>query len=221
MATRALAHAARVAIQEGQSHTAITWLETAGNYLQQEVDSHESAYDLLLIGRLYEQLSEANAVLKPKAFAAFQDARSMAERLRDQRALAYAWGYLGHLYEQDQRYEEALVLTRRAIVVAQHVDVPESLYQWEWQRGRLLLALGQETIAMAAYARALETVQAIRTTLRRGQSSANASFRDVLGPLYFQYVDLLLQKAAALDVSKAAYAYPAVCALSAASAHDH
>jgi CHAT domain-containing protein len=209
MAARALAHAARVAIQEQQIQTATTWLGEAMHHLQQESASHETAYDFLLIGRLYQQLADADATLILKALAAFQNALNMAEELQDQRALAYAWGYLGHLYEREGRDQDALVLTRRAILAAQQVHAPESLYQWEWQSGRLLRALGQEDVAMAAYARALETVQSIQATLRQGQSGFHAPFRQVIGPLYLQYVDLLLQKAAALEGAEAGPTYPA------------
>ena len=212
MAARALAHAARVAIQEQQSQTAMTWLGEAMHALQQETDSHETAYDFLLIGRLYQQLADADMTLLLKALAAFQKALNIAEALRDQRVLAYAWGYLGHLYEKDGRHQDALALTRRAVTAAQQIDAPESLYQWEWQTGRLLRVLGQEDEAIAAYARALETVQSIQATLRQGQSGFQTSFRQVIGPLYFQYADLLLQKATALEATATGLASPAYAA---------
>jgi CHAT domain-containing protein len=201
MAARALAHAARVAIQEQQSQTALAWLGEAMDTLQQVPASHETAYDLLLIGRLYQQLADADATLLLKALAAFQHALNMAQELQDQRALAYAWGYLGHLYEKEGRNQDALVLTRRAVTAAQQVQAPESLYQWEWQIGRLLHALGRADAAIATYARALKTVQSIQATLQQGHSGLHASFRQVIGPLYFQYVDLLLQKATALEAT--------------------
>lgn len=201
MAARALAHAARVAVQEKQQQTALSWLGEAMKALEQESPHHETAYDLLLIGRLYEQLADADATLILKAHSAFQNALNIAENLQDQRALAYAWGYLGHLYEQEGRHQDALVLTRRAVNAAQQVYAPESLYLWEWQSGRLLRALGQEDAAVAAYRRALETVQSIQATLRQGQDGFHEPFRQVLGPLYLQYVDLLLQKATVLEAT--------------------
>ncbi len=209
MAARALAHAARVAAQAQQPDTAATWLDDARRYLKREAASHETVYDLLLIGRLYQQLATANRELMPKAFSAFQDAQILAHDLQDQRALAYAWGYLGHLYEVEHRYADALVLTRRAVLAAQQTSTPESLYQWEWQTGRLLRTLGRDTEAMATYARALETVQSIQSMLRQGHSGPNASFRHVIGPLYFQYVDLLLQKAKTLETPEMRMVYPA------------
>lgn len=142
MAARALAHAARVAAQAQQPDTAATWLDDARRYLKREAASHETVYDLLLIGRLYQQLATANRELMPKAFSAFQDAQILAHDLQDQRALAYAWGYLGHLYEVEHRYADALVLTRRAVLAAQQTSTPESLYQWEWQTAGYCERLG-------------------------------------------------------------------------------
>ena len=75
------------------------------------------------------------------------------ERLDDRRTLAYAWGYLGQLYEARQRYADASNLTRRALFVAQQAAA-ESLYLWEWQLGRLLRTQGDLDGALASYQRA-------------------------------------------------------------------
>jgi CHAT domain-containing protein len=131
----------------------------------------------------------------------------MAQRLHDPRALAYAWGYLGRLYEEARQYPEALELTRRAVMAVRHVSMPESLYLWEWQTGRLLRALGDLPAALAAYGRAIDTVQAVRSVLLRG-SSIGDTFRMVVGPLYFELVDLLLQRAAALEQHAQEAVYP-------------
>ena len=113
--------------------------------------------------------------------------------------MSYAWGYLGRLYEEERRYEEALQLTRRATLAAQQVYIPESLYLWQWQTGRLLRALGDIPAAIAAYERAIETVQSMRPELLRGYAGTYAPFRASLGPLYFELTDLLLRQAAALE----------------------
>ena len=85
-------------------------------------------YDLLQLGRAYHRLAQATPGLTLKADAVLQQAAELAQALPDQRALPYAWGYRGRLYEAAQRYDEALTLTRRAVWAAQQVDAPESLY---------------------------------------------------------------------------------------------
>ena len=42
----------------------------------------------------------------------------------DRRTSSYAWGYLGKLYEDERRYQEALQLTRRATFAAQQINAP-------------------------------------------------------------------------------------------------
>jgi CHAT domain-containing protein len=208
MAARAFAHAALAAESAGQAQVAMTLIEETQEYLQQAEPSHSAAYDYLLVGRLYHRLVAADAASRLRAAAAFRAAAEMAHTLNDPRALSYAWGYLGHLYEEEQRYPEALELTRRAVLAAQQVHMPESLYLWQWQTGRLLRALGHLQPAIAAYSRAVDTVQTLRTAPLRGYGSAFASFRTAVGPLYFELADLFLRRAAALEAREQEAAYP-------------
>ena len=127
MRARALAHAARAATYTAQSHTARTLLDDALTHLRQAEASHETAYDLLFIGRVYHRLAVTDPTLVLRAATVFQEAATLAQTLQDPRALSYAWGYLGRLYEEERRYPEALDLTRRAVLAAQQVHVPEAL----------------------------------------------------------------------------------------------
>lgn len=198
-AARALAHAALAAEQEKQYQTAKALLDEAMAHLRQLEASHDKAYDLVLIGRGYHRLADTSPVLVLRAAEVFSEAAGLAQSLEDPRALSYAWGYLGRLYEEERRHEEALQLTRRATLAAQQVYIPESLYLWQWQTGRLLRALGDIPAASAAYERATETVQSMRPELLRGYAGTYAPFRASLGPLYFELTDLLLRQAAALE----------------------
>src|SRR5262249_58862704 len=69
---------------------------------------------------------------------------------------------------------------------------------WEWQTGRLLTKLGTIDEAIGAYRRAVRTLQSIRPELSSSYGSPQTSFRETLGPLYFELVDLLLQRASSL-----------------------
>ena len=122
-------------------------LDKAADQSQHLEPSHDTAYGLITIGLTYRtlrsHLPDAQGALLQRAFNALNEAARVAETLNDQRAASYAWGYLGALYEDERRYQDALQLTRRAIFAAQQVNAPESLYRWQWQTGRLLKALGQ------------------------------------------------------------------------------
>ena len=203
---RALIHAAIAAQREEQVQTAITLLESALIHLNRVPNSYDKASEWLLIGRAYHRLSSAKPTLILSAADAYRKAADIAQTLTDQRTLSYARGYLGRLYEEEARYPEALALTRRAVMAAQ--QVPESLYRWQWQTGRLLQAIGQAQPALDAYERAIETVQSIRTALLRRQRREHLSFRQTLGPLYFEYANLLLRKAEALPEEEQAEVYP-------------
>jgi tetratricopeptide (TPR) repeat protein len=82
----------------------------------------------------------------------------VAESLGDRRTASYARGYLGTLYEDERRHDEALVLTREAIFAAQQASAPESLYRWQWQAARLHRKMGNVDEALAAYRGAVHTV---------------------------------------------------------------
>jgi len=75
--------------------------------------------------------------------------------------------------------------------------MPEALYRWEWQSGRLLKAQGKADEAIAAYRRAVQTLQPIRhdITLGYGNAVAHPSFRDAQGPMFFELADLLFAQA--------------------------
>ncbi len=130
-----------------------------------------------------------------QAAEAYWNAIQIATKVGDSRNESYGWGYLGHLYESQHRTDEALDLTRRAILAAQEVNAPESLYRWHWQTARLLRSKGQINDAIAAYQRAIETLQPIRSEFLVGGQNRRFSFRETTGNLFFELSDLLLQRA--------------------------
>ena len=207
LAARALTNAAMVSRQRGQYAESRALLDEALNQTRALEPSHDKAYGLLNIGLAYDELRaslpSSHDVLLLRAAEIFNDVAALAESLDDARATSYAWGYLGKLYEEERRYAEALQLTRRAVFAAQRVHAPEALYRWQWQTARLLRALGEVDTAIAAYRRAVDTLQSMRPELALGYGPA-PSFRTTLGPLYFELVDLLLQRSAS-ETARAQY----------------
>jgi CHAT domain-containing protein len=154
--------------------------------------------------RLY--LSAEAPALEHQAAEVFMDAAAVAQTLHNAQAASYAWGHLGHLYEEAQRYPEALHLTQQAVFAAQQVQAPDALYRWQWQSGRLLQALHRREAAISAYQHAVETVQSLRDALPCAYGKRQSPFRTAFGPLFFGFVDLLLQRAAAAPESPQARA---------------
>ncbi len=197
LAARALTNAATTLHRTGRPADAEASLDVAVRALRSAGASHEIGLTLVSAALAYQALRasrpEARDSLSLKAAAALREAA--AASAGDRRTASYAWGYLGALYEEEHRYNEALELTRRATFAAQQVTAPESLYRWQWQSGRVLKKLGSTQAALAAYRRAVTTLQSIRPELIR-DGAVQGSFRETLGPLYLELVDLLLQQAA-------------------------
>jgi CHAT domain-containing protein len=199
-AVRALTNSAREAIQHEKYDEARAQLSMASELVPRLEPSRDKAYSLLSLGLAYNDLRphlpEDHDRLLRQAAEAFNEATRVAQTTGDVRAGSYAWGYLGSLYEQQQRYEEALELTRRAVLAAQQRYAPESLYRWQWQTGRLLKALGHLDEAIEAYKRAVDTLQSFRQEITLGDGRGRLSVHEALGPVYYGLVDLLLQRAA-------------------------
>lgn len=124
-----------------------------------------------------------------------QEAKQAANQLKLPRLQAYANGYLGRLAELTADTEAALSLTRQAIFFAQQVNALEILYRWQWQAARLFRQQGDIESALAAYREAVNHLEPVRQALTIGYRGAFQSFRDTVGPLYFELADLLLQQA--------------------------
>ncbi len=173
---------------------------------------HEKAFLLMGCGQLLQQIfvaaPEHKNALRAQAFRLHQDAARVAEQTGDQRALAYALGYQGALYEFEKRDADALQLTRRAVFAAQQARSPDALYRWQWQSARLLAKLHEPESAIESYRRTVATLQTIRTdvSIRQGNRHAHSSFREAVGGIYFELADLLLQRADALTDGEAVQA---------------
>jgi len=154
--------------------------------------SHEKAFLFIRAGETDRQIKQSQ-----RAQESFRHALEVAEAVGDHRAASYALGYSGEIYEQEKQFDRALSLTRQAIFEAQQAQIPDALYRWEWQSARLLRAQGEVEPAIAAYRRAIQTLQPIRhdISLGYGNATTNASFREAVGPLFFEMADLLLQQA--------------------------
>jgi len=129
-----------------------------------------------------------------QSFDLLDAADVLARTSGDIRAESYAAGYLGQIYAEQQRFDEAIELTERATRAAQKVNARESEYLWHWQSGRIYKQQNNLDAAIAAYRLAVETIQSIRNKL-----STRSAFKDVLGPVFLELTDLLLQRPSGLS----------------------
>jgi CHAT domain-containing protein len=200
---RARINGARAALRLDRSRDAQTWLDQAYDRIKALSPTYDKAFALINLGltdqELRPTLPEQSEPLLLRAAALLREAATVAEGLGNARLLSYAVGHLGHLYETEHRYEEALSLTRRAVFAAQSAEAPESLYRWQWQTGRLLAALGKLDEAIAAYRSAIHILQPIRPEVALAAQVPGSTAPESVRPLYFEYADLLLHRAARMD----------------------
>ena len=175
--------------------------------LKQSEDSYEKANLLTTAGRTYHTLLihypslEQNLITE--TYNAYQSAIKVAEDLNNSKFLSYAYGYLSELYEFKNLETEALHLARKAAFHAQTVNLPEALYQWQWQVADLLKKSGRLEEAIRAYTNAVETLETIRHDLSNslGNRSDHSSFFRSSNALYFELADLLLLYAEKIESS--------------------
>lgn len=111
LASRAAVNAARAVLSLEQYPLAKARLDLAWSHVQQLPASHDTAYSLISLGEaantLRSHLKAADEDLLQRAAEAFTASGQMADAQGNDRASSYAWGYLGQLYESEQRYDEA------------------------------------------------------------------------------------------------------------------
>jgi len=201
LAAQALCNAAATAVRGAMFDQADGLNAEALKAIEELEASHDKAVLLITAAQTDRNIQTVDAKssrrLSLRARQSFLTALEVAEAIGDRRAASYALGYLGKLYEQDRQPDPALSLTRRAAFAAQEAQMPEALYRWEWQAGRLLKAQGNVDEAVAAYRRAVQTLQPIRhdIAIAYGNAIAHPSFRDAQGPLFLELADLLLAQA--------------------------
>jgi CHAT domain-containing protein len=200
LAARAYANAARAGILGGLPPAEVRRsLERASALAVALPASHDQTYLLVAIGRSFGRLAATpgpdSARDLERAHALLVRAEQEAGRLGDVRARSYAAGELGALYEQQGRLDEALALSRRALFDAQQAAAPESVYRWHWQIGRILKAKGDTTGAIASYRQSVAVLQSVRFAMSHGYATGEGSFRETVGPVFFELVDLMLQTA--------------------------
>jgi CHAT domain-containing protein/Tfp pilus assembly protein PilF len=201
LAAKGAVNIARVQVESNRQDEALEQLDRAAGQVRSLPPSHEKAYTLISIGRLYSRLSDsagtANKALQKHAYDALIEAAAIAESLDDDRAMSYAYGYLGALYEGAGRREDATRYTHMALHQLQETPTPEIRYRWQWQEGRLLRAAGDIDAAIRAHQRAVDDLQTIRPVLAAGYMGRHGEFRNEAGRLYLDLADLLLQRATA------------------------
>ncbi|WP_286820197.1 CHAT domain-containing protein [Desulfobacter sp. UBA2225] len=195
---KTLINAARAAVQWRNPREMETYLELALTQVRKLENSYDKAHGLVALGQMAREIASeftrSSGRWRQLAYQALTEAANIAEILGNPHVESYALGYLGQLYENENRNDEALYLTRRAIFAAQQANAREIIYQWQWQTGRLLRAKGDIDGAIAAYQHAVTNLQTVRQDLSTTCQSGDITFRKKVGQIFLELADLLFKR---------------------------
>jgi CHAT domain-containing protein len=199
LAITARVNSARAYTEQGKFLEAKALLDDSLEKIDGTRDTGNKVFDLIAIGRLYTRIYVFSVLNDTKllnnSYAALTRAVETAEKLNNRKASSYAMGYLGSFYEQARRYDDALLLTHQAILAAQEANAIESQYRWYWQKGHILRKQGNIDESVNAYRHALKNFAVIRQDISADCTKrARLSFRETVGPVYFELADILLER---------------------------
>lgn len=200
LAASAQINAARLALQRNDAATAEQNLSQAIDRLQQSSPSYAQAMALLSAGSvvLDRQGEPGSRAVLPRELAdrAFHAASDAGNALHDPALVSLARGSLGKLAAQTGQSGEASRLTDEAVFAAQEASAPELSFRWDWQQARLARQAGDNAVALADYRRAAAALEVERQDIPVEYRNGQSSYRVTFGPLYREFADLLLQRAA-------------------------
>lgn len=132
------------------------------------------------------------------AYQSLDQARQLLAKAPKSRLHVETLDALAQLYEDQDRKNDALVLTQQAATYAQTLapgTVSDLLINIEGRLGRLYRAIGNDELALAAYQRAVYQIETLRQDIPVEYEDGRSSFRYTLEPVYLGFADLLLQEA--------------------------
>jgi CHAT domain-containing protein len=198
LATLAAASEGRAALEAGALDAVEPALERAVAGLDAFPDGATRARLLIHVARTWigvADRSPARSGSLRRAARLLDRAARTAREAGDGRDESFALGYLGGLYERRGRGNEALELTRRALLAGLEADAPDALYRWHWQAGRIHRANGRADQALDAYRQASRTLVELRQQVALAGAGPDDPLGAGTGDLYLELVDLLLTRA--------------------------
>ena len=196
LASQAEANAATVAERAGAEGAARASAVSALRRLDSLPPSRARLSTQIRVGSTLVRLARAPGEAAPADAAAAHRALTAAAReahaAADQRSASFAEGALGALYEDSGRTDDALEMTRRALLSAEASGAPDSLYLWHWQLGRLHHRAGNDELAIASLTHATDVLRAHRPAIDAATRGAGSRFEERVAPVYQLLVELLL-----------------------------
>jgi CHAT domain-containing protein len=182
------------------SSVAESTLKQAAELRDRLPDSRDKAYGSIRLANLLQLSASNHSNLNPnvqclseiptESVKLLNQAIAISQRIRDPQAESFALGRLGHVYECQKNFTQAIKLTQQAQFAAQNQG---SRYLWDWQMGRILQAQGNTAEAIAAYESSVKVLKEIRGDLAIASRDFQFDFRDAVEPVYRELTALQLQ----------------------------
>lgn len=198
LAAQAQANAARIAVDSGAMKQVNSRLKQALASVSQLPESNEKHYLLINLASSYIRLQRNNPKAKNyrlKAYRLLSDVNEAFDKSRNIRGASYALGLMGQLYENDNRYPEALELTQRAIFKSQQLNDKYLIYRWLWQKARVYKAMKKAEAALDAYRDSVALLNTLRYRMSVSYQTPGSLFQESVLPVYSEFIDLLLRNA--------------------------
>ena len=181
-------------------------IQAVNGTVQQVPNSRTKVYAMIRLANLTRQMFWGTAAIEvnpatqcpesvvgsegaSSAISLLHQARDIAQGLEDLQSVSLVLGQLGHIYECQQDYDQALDLTQQAQLIAVS---QESQYLWAWQTGRIFKTMGQKHAAIAAYEQAVAHLDNIRGDIAIANRELQLDFRDTVESVYRQLTELKL-----------------------------
>ena len=203
LAARCRIGMAAAAAFHGSMSLAEEYAGAAEGNIAKTADGRDKALLHIKLGDIYSRMMdsatdrEQRGRYLAKGGKQYRNSVAAARQVGDEPSQAYSIGFLAGLYETEGRYAEALELSRAALRLAQKHELHDAAYQWQWLIGRLHNQLGNRDRAIGAYKTAVDNLSSIRSDLAivYGNENSPTTFRDSVGPIYYELADLILKKA--------------------------
>ncbi len=135
------------------------------------------------------------AAIRQLGYSVAETADGLASKHTLPRVQAQIEGYLGGLYEQDGKADDAIRMTSLAIRHANSAGAPDLAMALQSTLGRLLARQGREEQAIEAYRIAVFHVGEVRNDIPMVYQDGKSSYSETLEPIYRGLAGLLLRSA--------------------------
>ncbi|MBX3640461.1 MAG: CHAT domain-containing protein [Nitrosomonas sp.] len=125
-----------------------------------------------------------------------EKARNAVSDINDTQLQLELLDSLSDIHEKQGQYPQALALSEQAALLAEYTSADDLLLQIEWRKGRIYQHLGQDELALTAFGKAVDHVQAIRMDIPVEYEDGRSSFRETMAPIFLGYAHHLLKKSA-------------------------